>query len=257
MGIKNSVAVVTGASSGIGAALALELARRGAKVGLTARRLDRLEALAETIRSAGGIAAVEAADASDPESTRHALAKLAETLGPIDLLVANAGSGLADDAIHFSSERFARMTQVNLIGPAVAFESVLPSMLARKTGHLVGISSLAAYRGLPGSAGYSATKAGLSALLEGLRPELRPLGITVTTVHPGFVTTAMIEGARHPKPFEMSAERAARIIADGIERRRCYVDFPWPMVAVLGMIRRLPAWLFDRLAPLFNPPRRS
>src|SRR5206468_1089830 len=159
------------------------------------------------IRARGGTAAVAPADAADRSATREALARLAGELGPIDLLIANAGIGSPTTARSFSAEAVEAMVRVNLLGPVYAIEAVLPEMLARGRGHLVGISSLAAYRGLPTSSGYCATKAGLTALLEGLRVELRPLGIAVTAVHPGFVHTPMIADSPGPKPMAMDVGR--------------------------------------------------
>ena len=116
---------------------------------------------------------------------------------------------------------------------------------------------LAAYRGLPGSSGYCATKAGLSALLEALRPELKPRGITVTTVHPGFVRTPMTAGQRHPQPFLMDVEPAARIIVRGIEARRRRIDFPMPMVALMTMVRLMPGSVYDRVIGRFALRQRG
>ncbi len=144
------------------------------------------------------------------------------------------------------------MVRVNLIGAAYAIEAVLPEMLRRGRGHLVGVSSLAAYRGLPGSSGYCATKAGLSALLEALRPELKPRGIAVTTVHPGFVRTPMTAGAKHPQPFLMDVEPAARIIVRGIEAGRRRIDFPMPMVALMTLVRLMPGPIYDRVIGRFT-----
>ncbi len=248
MRIDASTAIITGASSGIGAAMARQLGASGVRVGLTARREAELQSLATSIREAGGTAVVAPGDASDPGSTRAALGRLIAELGPIDLLIANAGIGLDESPSRFSAEGFDRMVRVNLIAVGYAIEAVLPSMLERRRGHLVGISSLAAYRGLPGSAGYSATKAGLTALLEGFRPQLRPHGIAVTAVHPGFVRTEMTAGADHAQPFIMDADRAARIILRGVARRKRRVDFPWPMVALLRGVQALPGWIYDRIA---------
>ena len=248
MRIGAETAIITGASSGIGASLARELARSGVRVGLTARREPELEQLARAIRSEGGTAIVAPGDAADPASTRAAFARLIGELGPIDLLIANAGVGYDLPVTAFSAEKFDRMVRVNLIGVAYAFEAVLPSMLERGRGHLVGLSSLASYRGLPGSAGYSASKAGLTALLEGMRPELFHRKITVTAVHPGFVRTPMTAGASHPQPFLMDADRAARIILKGIAGRKRRIDFPLPMVGLLRLIQLMPGWLYDRTA---------
>ncbi len=254
MRFKAETAIITGASSGLGAEMARQLARTGVKVGLTARREPELESLAQEIRAAGGIAFLAPADAADPASTRAAFAQLTEALGPVDLLIANAGVGLHVTADQFSAEKFDKMTRVNLIAVAYAIEAVLPTMRERKSGQIVGISSLASYRGLPGSAGYSATKAGLTSLLEGLRAELAGSGVKVTAVHPGFVRTPMTAGSNHRQPFMMDPEPAARIMLRGIARGKRRVDFPLPMVALLRGVQFMPGWLYDRLANrLFNP----
>ena len=259
MKIEARVAAITGASSGIGAELARQLAALGVRVGLTARRAEDLDALARSIREGGGVAAVAPADATDPVATRSALGRIASDLGPIDLLIANAGVGLGTPAGAFSAEAFGRMIGVNLLGPAHALEAVLPGMIERERGHVVGISSLAAYRGLPGSAGYSASKAGLTALLEGLRPELRRLGVDVTVIHPGYVRTPMTIGQANWQPFVMGVEPAVRIMIRGIAARRGRVDFPWPMVRLLDLARVLPGWMFDPVASraLLGPRRRG
>jgi short-subunit dehydrogenase len=254
--LKNiEVALVTGASSGIGAALARRLAEEGVRVGVTARRAEALEALAREIRARGGTVAVVAADATDREATRAAFTQIAAALGPIDLLIVNAGVGRTTPALGFSAEMAETMIRVNLIGAVYAVETVLPTMLQRRRGQIVGISSLAAYRGLPGSAVYSATKAGLSTLLEGLRVELRGRGITVTTVHPGYIRTPMLEGPTRPHPFLMEVDRASRIILKGIAARRRTVNFPWPVAAFMTLVHTLPGAVYDRLAARLAPHR--
>ena len=159
--IQGQVAVITGASSGIGAELARNLAKAGARVGLNgpARRGTRRARRVDP--RPGGTAAVAVADATDRAATQDAIARLASELGPIDLLVANAGLGLFTPASNFSAADVEQQVRVNVLGPVYAIEAVLPSMLARGQGHIVGISSLAAYRGMPGTSGYCATKAAL------------------------------------------------------------------------------------------------
>jgi len=251
--MKGRIVVVTGASSGIGAELSRQLAASGARVGLTARRAEALEALASEIRSAGGIAAVAPADAADPDATRAAVGALAETLGgPVDLLIANAGLGISTPAAAFSASDFERMVRVNLLGAAYAIEAVLPAMLRAGKGHVVGISSLAAFRGLPGGSGYGATKAGLTTLLEGLRVELRPRGIAVTAVHPGYVRTPMTAGAAHAQPFLMDVGPAARIILRGIAARRRTIAFPWQTATLMTLARLMPGAVYDRLILRFG-----
>lgn len=248
MRIDAETAIITGASSGIGAELARQLGAKGVRVGLTARREAELEEVARSIRDAGGTAVVAPGDAADPVSTRAAFGRLKDALGPVDLLIANAGLGLGESVVGFSADEFDRMVRVNLISVAYAIEAVLPAMLERHRGQIVGVSSLAAFRGLPGSAGYSATKAGLTTLLEGFRAELHPRGIAVTAVHPGYVRTPMTAGANHWQPFLMDADRAARIILRGIARRKRRVDFPRPMVALLRGVQAIPGGIYDRIA---------
>ena len=253
------VAIITGASSGLGAEMARQLAGDGWLVGMTARRAVELGALAASIRAAGGTAEIAPADATDAEATDAAFRLLGRRLGPADLLVANAGVALDVSARRFVAGDLKRMVDVNLLGPALAVEQVLPAMIARGSGRIVGISSLAGYRGLPGAAGYSATKAGLTALLEGLRPELHRLGVGVTVVHPGYVRTPMTANQVHPQPFLMDAEPAARIILRGVARGQARVDFPTPMVAFLHLVRLLPSGIYDPLAArlLLGPHRRG
>lgn len=252
------VAVVTGASSGLGAALARRLADRGVAVGLTARRAEALATLAGEIKSRGGQAAIAPADAADPCATRDALTHLAEALGPVDLLIANAGMASANPTETFSAEAFDYLIRVNLLGAAYAFEAVLPEMLQRGRGHLVGVSSLAGYRACSrGHAGYSASKAALTTLLEGFRVELRGRGIAVTTVHPGFVRTPLTNGFQGPMPLLMELDRAADRMMDGILARRSRVDFPGPAAAAMSVVRWLPMGLYDRLFDrIFRASRR-
>ncbi len=258
MRVEGNVAIVSGASSGLGAEMARQLVRSGWRVGLIARRAVELGQVAAEIRAEGGVAEVAPADATDPTATAAAIRRIVRLLGPIDLLIANAGIGLEVSAQNFSAENFAKMVAVNLVGPAIAIENVMPAMIQRGAGQIVGISSLAGYRGLPGSAGYAATKAGLTVLLEGLRPELQRAGVTVTVVHPGYVRTPMTANSTHPQPFLMDVEPAARIILEGVARRKARVDFPGPMVGLLSVVRMLPAAIYDPLAAriLLGPAAR-
>jgi NAD(P)-dependent dehydrogenase (short-subunit alcohol dehydrogenase family) len=248
MRMTGRVAVVTGASSGIGAAVARRLAAAGARVGLIALPDPALAGEAEAIRERGGTAAAAAADVTDRAAVHDALDRLTRDLGPVDLLVLNAGIGMAtriDDP--FSAEAVERLVRVNLLGPVYAIEAALPQMLERRRGHLVGVSSLSSYRGQPIFSGYCASKGGLATLLEGLRIELREYGIAVTTVRPGFVRTPMTAEARAPR-FMLEADEAARIIMKGIAARRAEIDFPWQPALIAGLVRWLPSALYDRLA---------
>lgn len=246
-GWRGKVVLITGASSGIGAELARQLAANGARVGLTARRQELLEQIVGAIRNAGGIAACAPADALNHHATRRAITQLASDLGPVDTLIANAGLGNTTRASRFSADAINTIVQVNLVGAAVAIEAVLPAMLERCSGQIVGISSLAGYRGLPGSSGYCASKAGLTAMLEAMRVELRGAGVSVTTVHPGFVRTPMIAERKQPTPFAIDVEPAARIILRGIAAGKREINFPWTMAGVMRIARALPNPIYDRI----------
>jgi NAD(P)-dependent dehydrogenase (short-subunit alcohol dehydrogenase family) len=251
------VAVVTGASSGIGRALAKRLAEEGYAVGLTARRLALLEEAAAEIRAAGGTAAVAAADAADRAAVLAAIGSLAAALGPVDLLVANAGVGVEGwDALPDGRD-LERMTAVNFLGAYYALEAVVPSMRERRAGHVVAISSLTAYRGYGrGAAVYCATKAALSTLIQGLRIDLGRHGIDVTLVHPGFVRTPMTANNHFRMPLLMSPGQAARLVAGAIRRKRRVFDFPWRLAFLARLSRWLPDAVVDWFLPGTPPDRR-
>ena len=240
--------VITGASSGIGAALALELGRRGHSVGLIARRVDKLTELAERLRTEGAEVHVAAADVVDRSAVLQAIGACEAALGPTEILVANAGIGgrlQADQAWDGDSVR--QVMEVNYFGATYAAEAVLPGMLERGSGQLVVVSSVAATRGLPGAGPYSASKAAVSALWESMRTQLKPRGIHVLSIHPGFVKTPLTDKNEMAMPFMVSAEQAAIWMADAIGARRRELTFPWQMAFVRWLMKRVPDWLFDAL----------
>jgi short-subunit dehydrogenase len=245
----SEVAVITGASSGIGWALAKVLASDGYKVGLVARRRDSLDQLAREITAARGTCAVAQADVGSRDQIQAAIKALREQLGPIDLLVANAGVGAPTLLQPVNIDAIEKMIRVNLLGVVYSLEAVLPEMLARRCGHLAAVSSLAGYKGLPGESAYCASKAAVITYLEGLRIQLRDRGIAVTTLCPGFVKTPMVATNDFPMPFLLTAEGAARRMARALRRRAKVYNFPWPM----WLLMKLVAWLPDRaVARLMN-----
>ncbi len=241
-------AVVTGASSGIGRELALELARRGTRLALLARRREVLEEVAAEARCLGATALVAPCDVRKRPEVLSSIAAAEREHGPTDLLIASAGVALAVPAIGFDGARAEEVFRVNVLGTVYAIEAVLPSMLSRGRGHVVGLSSLASCRGFPQSGPYCASKAALDALLEALRVELRPRGIRVTTVSPGFVATPMTEKNTFRMPFLVDVRTAARRTLRAIEGNRRRVRFPWPMALAAGLLRLFPGSLYDRVA---------
>lgn len=239
-------AVITGASSGIGHALARELAKRGWAVGLLARRGDLLEELATEIRNRGGHASAVPCDVSDLAAVRAAVQRASEELGgPFDLAVANAGISVPTWAAKFKVDDAERILRVNVIGMFYLFDAVVPSMVERGAGRFAGIASIAGLRGLPSASVYSASKAAMQAFLEASRVELAPRGVGVTIVNPGWVDTPIIEKYQGAVPFLVQADDAARIIADGLERGAREIEFPKPMSLLMRTLRLIPNALYD------------
>jgi short-subunit dehydrogenase len=238
-------AFITGASSGIGAALAREFGRRGWRVTLFARRGDLLQALVSELRAGGVEAFAEEGDVLDADAVRAAVDRTVARWG-IDMAIANAGVSITMRAVAFNLENARQILNVNVVGTLHLFDAVLPHMLARKSGHFVGVASIAGLRGLPGSAMYSASKAAVQAFLEGVRGELALAGIRVTTVNPGYIKTPMTDRNRFHMPFLMSAEDAAVVIADGLEAGKREIEFPRPLSLFMRAVRLLPNALYDR-----------
>jgi short-subunit dehydrogenase len=244
--MENRTVFVTGASSGIGAALSRRLARAGHTVVLSARRADALDALAGEIRRAGGVAHVYPLDVCDPAGTRAVIRRADDALGGLDVVVANAGIDVHGWSGKLRHEDVQPTIDVNVTGAVATLLAVMDRMVERRRGHLVGLSSLAQYRGLPKQAAYCASKAFLSTFLEGLRIDLRSVGIAVTDVRPGFVRTPMTEKNSHAMPFMVGADEAADAIARGIEARDALVTFPWQLTALARVGLVVPDALYDR-----------
>jgi short-subunit dehydrogenase len=248
--------VITGASSGIGRALAAEYARRGATIGLIARRAELLRELASDLKVHTALYALDVRDAAG--LTRSA-EDFRTRFGSPDVVIANAGvsAGTSTDR---SEDRavFQEILEVNVMGMVNTFMAFLPAMRAAGSGTLVGIASVAGFRGLPGSGAYSASKAAAIAYLESLRVELRGTGISVITISPGYIATPMTEHNPYPMPFIIPADLAARRMVDAIARRKRHVVIPWQMGIVGGVLKILPRALYDRMFALApRKPRRG
>lgn len=238
--------MVTGASSGIGLALAERLASDGYHVVLAARRAEPLREVHRRITEKGGSASVEVMDVADVERTVRRIREIDRSLpGGLDLIIANAGVGERKGHVTYAWEAIADACHVNFTGAAATLTAVLPEMTSRGRGHIVGISSLASFGPLPKSAAYCAAKAGLSMLLECLRLDVMDSGVKVTSVHVGFVKTPMTEKSRHPMPQIMTAEYAADHIVKELAKGPASIDFPQPLAAVTWAAGRLPRGVRD------------
>ncbi len=225
---------VTGASDGIGAALARELADRGARVAISARDVEKLTAVA------GGRMQVVPVDVTDRDAVVAAGARVREALGGLDVAVLNAGTWSQFRVEQWDSAAFADNLGVNVMGTVHCLEAVVPTMIAEGRGRIVGMASVAGYRGLPGAEAYGASKAALLYLFETLRGSLAPRGIVVQTLSPGFVRTQLTDRNRFPMPFLMEPDAAARAIVAGIEKDKAEVVFPLPMMLTMKLARLLP-----------------
>jgi short-subunit dehydrogenase len=233
--------LITGASSGIGAALARHYARTGVRLSLGGRDAQRLDEIAADCRALGADADIAAIDVTDRTAMRSWILA-ADARAPLDLVIANAGIGSSDMSEAEVRQAFA----VNLDGVLNATLPAIDVMSGRARGQLALMSSLAGYRGFPDAPSYSASKAAVKALAEAWRGALAARGIRVSAICPGFVATPLTAGGRR-MPFLMSAERAADIIARGLERNRSRIAFPWPMALATWFIATLPAALSEHL----------
>ena len=245
---KDKVVLVTGASSGIGRALAVEWGRRGARVGVLARRAEALIEVAGEVERAGGKALALTADVRDAAEVERAVARVQELWGGVDVLIANAGMSTTTAGTALEAAEAGDVISINVIGVINSVAAVLPEMIAEGGGQLVAISSLASYRGLPRSGAYSASKAAVSTFFESLRVDLRKSGVSVTTIHPGFVRTPMTANRKRRLPFLMDVDAAARLILKATERRARTYAFPWQLAGLVRLLRHLPGSVYDRIA---------
>jgi short-subunit dehydrogenase len=260
MNTTTSRALVTGASSGLGAALAQRLAAQGIEVWLAARRAEQLAAHVSEIRASGGRAHALVLDVGDTDATVERLTRLDQETGGIDLVIANAGiAGLsaATPLSRASWQNTSDILRVNLCGAAASLMPFIPGMVQRGHGHLVGISSVAAEFPNPRTPAYGAAKAGLSFLLKSIDMELRPKGVAVTLVEPGFIRTPAVDGVTEPLPFMIETAAAVRIIERAIQRRQRLVRFPWQWTLLLRAVATLPAAIAGPLILKLGAPRTS
>jgi short-subunit dehydrogenase len=240
--------VITGASSGLGRALAFAYAANGVTLGLFGRDMERLNSVATACRSVGARVETYCVDVADAESMRRSLFDFDER-APVELLIANAGisSGIDPKGAQESPETALRVLRINIFGTLNTIQPVLERMVSRRAGQIAIVGSLAAWRGLPSSPAYCASKAAIETYGIALRGMLRNDGVRVNVVSPGFVETPMSARVIGPRPFMISAAYAAGIIKRGLARDRARIAFPWPLSLATAVVAILP----DRIADWF------
>lgn len=238
---------ITGASAGIGWALALALAGSGVTLGLAARRRERLELLASEAVARGAAALIYEADVRDSAAMAEAAEDFVGRAGGVSLVIANAGistGGRLEDGV---AEPLNQVFAVNVMGVLNTIAPFVPHMIRQKSGQLVAISSVAAFRGLPGRADYNGSKAAVNTMMDGFRMELKPHGIRVTTICPGFIESEMTAKNSFKMPFLLKAEPAAKLILNAIRRNKKTYVFPWQWRLLLPLVVRLPDWAMPRV----------
>jgi short-subunit dehydrogenase len=235
---------ITGASSGIGEALARHYAPISPALGLAARRTAELDALAASLSVK---CATYPLDVTDERAVEQAAKDYVQRFGAPELVIANAGVSVGtrgDELADVSKLR--RVLDVNVTGLAATLAAFAPAMRAARNGTLCGIASVAGFRGLPGAGAYSSSKAAAISWLEALRVELRGSGVSVVTICPGYIDTPMTQVNRYRMPFLLSADEAARRIARAIAAKRRLAVIPWQMAIIGRILRMLPSALYDR-----------
>ena len=243
-----------GASSGIGAALATALAQEGAVLALSARREENLEDVASKAQHGSEIL-VRPLDVKAPQSVENVARELTAVWGSIDILIYSAGTWTVADINHFDSQDAVDQIDTNLLGLVRAIGAVMPQMVQRRQGEIVGIASIAGYAGIPRAAAYCSSKAGENAFLQAMRMDLQRFNVGVTTVNPGFVQTPMTDKNDFFMPFMVSAEEAARTIVDGLLRGDAEIHFPKRLSVSFKLFTALPRWLYELLAARILVPR--
>jgi short-subunit dehydrogenase len=246
--------LLTGAAHGIGRATAVALAELGTPLALIDRDQAALAEVCETLEKQGSPVVCSGVDVTDRQALFEAVASFTKVIGPIEVLVACAGIGTLTLVPELDTAGLRETLNVNVIGVAQCIEAVLPEMIARKRGHIIGLASMAGYRGFPWMISYSASKAALIAYLEAIRPGLSRRGVTVTTVCPGFVRTRLATEVPYLKPVKMiEPETAARHLVRAVMRKPRNCVFPWNMKIGLAILKHMPDGLFDRLMRWFGP----
>jgi short-subunit dehydrogenase len=241
--------VITGATSGIGRALALHYAAPDATLGLIGRRQELLTTVAECCQAQGAQVLPAPLDVRDEAAMQTYARQFVAQAGGVDLVIANAGMGAPDELASGSASHHARVFEVNVIGLLNTLLPFIPCMMQQRYGQLVAVASVAGFRALPGSTTYAATKIAVRTLMDGYGWELKRYGIVTTTINPGFVVSEMTTKNQFSMPFLLQTDVAARRIGRAIARQRRVYTFPWPMAIAARLLPLLPGALLTWAAP--------
>ncbi len=236
--------LITGGSSGLGEAMARALARPGTFIALTGRDLGRLAGVAEACRLQGAEIVHEAVDATDSARMADFIART-DAMRPLDLVVANAGVSAGTQGGAEGADQTRAIFAANVDGVVNTVMPALAAMAPRAAGQVAIVSSLAGFRGLPGAPAYCASKSAVRVWGEALRADWAGRGVRINVICPGYVTTRMTAKNDFPMPFLMPAEKAARIMLDGLRRDKARIAFPWPLYAVVRLISAIPPGILD------------
>lgn len=238
---------ITGASAGIGWALAQALAAPGVTLGLTARRMERLETLQGELEGQGAKVLIYKADVRETDAMAKVAGQFIKAAGGVKMVIANAGISSSGRLELGGAGPLNEVIAVNVMGVINTIAPFVPHMIRQGSGHLVAISSVAAFRGLPGRADYNGSKAAVNTMMDGFRLELKKHGISVTTICPGFVESEMTARNTFKMPFLLKADTAAQHILKAIRRNRKTYVFPWQWRVLLPLVVRLPDWLMPQV----------
>ncbi len=240
---------ITGAGKGIGKAVALEYAKQGWTVAISARTESDLRDVAKDAADAGWPGRTHAypLDVTDHDATKRVFKSIEGDLGPLDQIIFNAGTHIPTPLQKFSVAPFRTLMEINYLGSVNGLDAVLPALMDRKRGHVAVVSSVAGYGGLPNAAAYGATKAALINLCESLRTQLGDYGVTVSVINPGFVRTPLTAKNEFPMPFLMEPDDAARAVFNGMAKKKFEIAFPRPFILILKFLQLLPYSLYFTL----------
>lgn len=239
---------MTGASSGLGRGLALELARPGRSIALVARRRDLLDELATELEARGCTPLVLPGDVRDTTLMGQLAERFLDWAGGVDLVIGNAGIGEGRRVTRIDPQRVAEVVSINALGVTNTVLPFVGPMRDQQSGTLVAVGSVAGFRAMPGSLSYSASKAFVATFMEGLRMELHGSGVHAMTLCPGFIRTPLTDQNDFAMPFLMDCESACRLMVDAIERREDTYVFPWQMRLASALLRHGPEWFVRRVA---------